>query len=113
MRALRIAGWAVLAALVLAAAGLGVFVATFDTRGAVARLAAQVHRATGRDLRVAGPVHIPFSWPPEVVATGVSLSNPPGASRPAMAEVAEIRARLALRPLLSGRGGPGRRAGAS
>ena len=103
MRAVRIAGWALLAVVVLLAAGLGVFVATFDTQAAVARLAAQVHRATGRDLAVAGPVRVLFSWPPELVVDGVSLSNLPGGSRPAMVTVPEIRARLALRPLLSGR----------
>ena len=83
MRALRIAGWAVLALAVLLVAVLGVVASMFDSDAAVSRLAVQVRRATGRELKVAGRVHVPFSWPPELVAEGVSLSNPAGASRPA------------------------------
>ena len=103
MKAVRVALWGVLALVVLAAAGLGVFVLSFDTAGAVARLAAQVRRDTGRELRVVGPVRLAASWPPEVVAAGVSLSNPAGASRAAMFTAAAVRARVAILPLLEGR----------
>lgn len=103
MRVLRIARWTFLTLVVLAAAAAGVFVATFDMQVAVGRLAAQVHRATGRDLAVAGQIRPVWSWPPELVADHATLSNPPGLSRPSMATVDQVRVRLALRPLLSGR----------
>lgn len=59
-----------------------------------------VRRATGRELTIAGPVRLGWSLTPTVTAEGVSLANPPGMSRPAMATLDRLDAQVALWPLL-------------
>lgn len=67
-----------------------------------ARLVALVKDETGRDLRIDGPVH--FSLLPSVAleANDVSLSNPPGATSPNMAQLKTLDVDLKLLPLLHG-----------
>lgn len=60
----------------------------------------QVRAATGRTLTLAGPLELRLGLTPRLIATGVSLSNPPGASRPEMVKVDRIEAEVALLPLL-------------
>jgi AsmA family protein len=64
-------------------------------------LAAQVEAATGRKLTIAGPLTLELGLSPRVTVSGVSLANPPGASRPEMITVGRIEAQVALLPLLS------------
>jgi len=68
-----------------------------------ARAEEAVQRATGRELTIAGPVQLGWSLSPTVVAQDVSLANPPGMSRPAMAHLDRVEAQVALLPLLSRR----------
>ena len=95
---------ALLALAVLLVGGTTVIVRTQFNEAAV-RLRAQdaVRRATGRELTIRGPVRLGWSLTPTVEMEDVSLANPPGLSRPALAHVARAEARLALWPLLSRR----------
>jgi uncharacterized protein involved in outer membrane biogenesis len=67
------------------------------------RIAESVRAATGRDIALDGPIRIGFSATPTLQAERVRLSNPPGFSRPDMATLAKVEAKLALWPLLRGR----------
>jgi uncharacterized protein involved in outer membrane biogenesis len=95
---------ALLALTFLLVVGTTVVVRTQFNEDAV-RLRAQdaVRRATGRELTIQGPVRLAWSLTPTIAMEDVSLANPPGLSRPAMAHVARAEARLALWPLLSSR----------
>ena len=77
--------------------------ALFDADAVKLRLADAVRRSTGRELTIAGPVGLTWSLVPTVALRDVSLSNPPGLSRPAMAHAARLDVRVALLPLLSRR----------
>ena len=68
-----------------------------------ARLEAAVEKATGRALTVAGPVRLAWSLTPTIEASDLSLANPPGFSRPALAHVDRVAARIGLLALLSRR----------
>lgn len=95
---------ALLAVAVLLVAGTAVVVRTgFDEGTVRARAQDAVRRATGRELTIQGPVRLGWSLTPTIAMEDVSLANPPGLSRPAMAHVARAEARLALWPLLSRR----------
>ncbi|HYZ61782.1 MAG TPA: AsmA family protein, partial [Acetobacteraceae bacterium] len=63
------------------------------------RIAETVRRATGRELTIAGPVQLAWSLAPTLEARDVSLANPPGMSRPAMAHADLVAARVAVLPL--------------
>ncbi len=67
-----------------------------------AKIVALVKTETGRDLKIAGPVH--FSLLPSVAleANDVSLSNPPGATSPNMVQLKTLDVELKLLPLLHG-----------
>lgn len=61
----------------------------------------QVKAATGRTLTIAGPLELKIGLIPRVVASGITLTNMEGGSRPVMASVERIEAEIALIPLLS------------
>jgi len=84
----------------LPALAVGAAALLFDGEALRARVAAAVGQATGRVLTVAGPVRLVWSLVPTVSLAGVSLANPPGFSRPAMATMDRLEVRLALWPLL-------------
>ncbi len=86
-----------------ACAGLALLAATLRPDGLKARIAAAVRDATGRELTLAGPLHLSWSLIPTLVAEDVRFANPPGLSRPDMLTAARIEARVALLPLLSRR----------
>lgn len=67
------------------------------------RAEAAVLKATGRELTIAGPIRLGWSLTPTIEADDVSFANPPGFSRPAMAHLDRIEARIGLLPLLSHR----------
>lgn len=100
-RAIRIAIWSVVAVIVLIVAGVGVFIATFDPNSYKPRIVAAVKQATGRDLLLQGDIHLGLSLQPTLTVENVSLSNPPGFSRPQMMTLQELDLKLALIPLLS------------
>ncbi len=90
-------------AVLLPVAAVAVAAASFDADALKFRLADAVRRSTGRELAIAGPVGLTWSLVPTVALRDVSLSNPPGLSRPAMAHAARLDVRVALLPLLSRR----------
>lgn len=96
---LAVAGLIVLLPLVAAAA----FALLFDSGTLKAQVVDAVRRSTGRELVIAGPVGLAWSLVPTIALRDISLSNPPGMSRPAMALVSAVEVRVALLPLLSQR----------
>ncbi len=82
-------------------AAVAAFMALFDPNMLKLQAADAVRRSTGRELTIAGPVGLTWSLIPTVTLDDVSLSNPPGMSRPALAHAARVEVRFALLPLLS------------
>ncbi len=102
-RGRRVGLVAVAAAVLLPVAVVVAAAASFDADALKLRLADAVRRSTGRELTIAGSVGLTWSLVPTVALRDVSLSNPPGLSRPAMAHAAQLDVRIALLPLLSRR----------
>jgi AsmA protein len=65
-------------------------------------LQASVRRSTGRALTIAGDVHLRLGLSPQIVVDDIALANLPGGSRPQMVTARQLRAQLALLPLLAG-----------
>ncbi|MEJ1976573.1 MAG: AsmA family protein [Acetobacteraceae bacterium] len=97
----RLAGVATLVILVIAAAAA--WVLTFDPNAEKSRIIEAVRAATGRELVLAGPLHLAFGLRPVLEAEDVSFANAPGGSRPQMAMATRVEAQVALLPLLSRR----------
>ena len=87
--------------LLVLAGGLAAAALSFDPNGQKARIAEAVYRATGRQLTLAGPMRVSWGLKPTIEAEDVALANMPGGSRPDMATVGRLEARIALLPLLS------------
>lgn len=101
LRRVLVAALAVL--VLLPALGLGAAALLLDGEALNARAVAAVGQATGRALTIAGPVRVSWSLVPSLSAEGLSLANPPGMSRPALATLARLDAQVALWPLLQRR----------
>lgn len=92
---------AVLAGLaVVAAVGLVVAVKTMNLDQVKQLLTEQVQSATGRTLTIAGPLELRPGLVPGVTAKGITLSNPPGSTRPEMIKIDSFEMEVALQPLL-------------
>ncbi|MBI3516098.1 MAG: AsmA family protein [Proteobacteria bacterium] len=65
------------------------------------KVIAGVKTATGRDLKIAGPVKVSVFPVLGVEASQVSFSNAPGASAPEMAQIGKLEIALKILPLLS------------
>jgi len=63
-------------------------------------LTSRVRAATGRTLTISGPLELQVGLIPHLVATGVTLSNPPGSIRPDMVRIKRFEMELSLLPLL-------------
>lgn len=63
-------------------------------------LSQQVRGATGRDLIISGPLELKLGLVPSVVATEIRFDNMATGSRPVMAGIQRIEAKVALLPLL-------------
>jgi AsmA protein len=100
VKKLLIALGAVILLLVVAA-----LVAPFliPTETYTSRLIAAVKGATGRNLKIGGPVRLSFLPRLELDASNVSFANVPGAHDPDMARLKELDVTLRILPLLSGR----------
>lgn len=97
------AGWwlgslAAIVALPVAAIGIGVI--AIDPNSYKPEIVNAVHDATGRSLSLNGPVRISRSLWPTIEVNDVALSNIDDGSRPDMAHVNRIEARLSLPALL-------------
>ena len=86
---------------VLAAAGIAVFVATFDPNSRKPQIIAAVQAATGRELTIGGQIGLSLSLQPTLEMSDISLGNPPGFSRPQMVSLQKLQLQVALVPLLS------------
>ena len=74
---------------------------SFEPNSQKERIVEAVRRATGRELTLAGPIRLGWSFTPVLEAEDVSFANMAGGTRPAMATAARMEARLRLWPLLS------------
>ncbi len=96
--------WVLLAvAVLLPLAAVAGFAVWFDQAEIKARIADAVRQATGRELTLAGPIEVGWSFTPTLRVRDVRLANPPGFSRPDMALIDAVEAQVALWPLLSRR----------
>lgn len=77
-----------------------IFVARFNPNAYAPQIIAAVQQATGRTLRIGGPIHLQLSLTPTLAASALTLSNPDGFSDPALLTLAQVQARIALLPLL-------------
>ncbi len=100
-RLVRIIALVVGGVVVLAAAGIAVFVATFDPNSRKPQIIVAVQEATGRKLTIGGRIFLSISLQPTLEMSDVSLGNPPGFSRPQMASLQKLDLQIALIPLLS------------
>ncbi|MBX9635698.1 MAG: AsmA family protein, partial [Magnetospirillum sp.] len=80
--------------------GLVAAVKSMDFNRIKGLLADQVRSSTGRTLVIAGPLELRLGLVPRVIATGISLSNAPGGSRPDMVKIERAEAEVSLLPLL-------------
>jgi AsmA protein len=90
------------AVIVVGVAALVIAASTLSPDRLRGELQQAVRRATGRDLTIAGGVHLRLGVAPEMVLDRIALANPDGASRPQMVTASSLRAKLALLPLLFG-----------
>lgn len=84
----------------LAASGLVLAAASIDPNDAKPRIAALVAAQTGRALSLNGPIRMEWSLRPTLSIGDARLANLPGGSRPDMARVERIEARLSIPALL-------------
>lgn len=88
----------IVAVLVVAIVGL-----SFVDLGRFApQIEAAAKQATGRDLRIGGPLHVGISLEPELVAEKVSFANAGWGSRPEMVKADRLALKIAVLPLLKG-----------
>ncbi|MDI1286277.1 MAG: AsmA family protein [Reyranella sp.] len=66
-------------------------------------IAAEVKKATGRDLVLDGPIKLSMLPVPEVSISGVKFFNTPGSKNPNMVEVKSVTVKPSLLALLAGR----------
>src|SRR6188768_3716568 len=66
------------------------------------QIAAEVKKATGRELVIDGPASLSLLPVPNVSLSGVKFFNPPGARNPTMVEVKSVTVKPALLALLGG-----------
>src|SRR5665647_668707 len=89
-----------LAVLALLAMGVVVAVKSINLDQIKELLTTQVKTATGRTLTISGPLDLQLGLTPRVVANDVTLSNPPGSTRPDMVKVKHFELEISLLPLL-------------
>lgn len=91
---------AIVVVIVVPVAAAGAFLLSFDPNAYKGQIEAAAAQATGRDVRIAGPIALKFSLVPTITAGDVTVANLPGGSSPTMLHVATIETRIALLPLL-------------
>ena len=99
MRRLLLAGGGLVIILIVLAVLLPFLIPASAYQG---KVIAAVKQATGRDLKIAGPVHLSLLPGIGLTAEKVSLANAPGAPQPDMVELEKLDIGLRLLPLLSG-----------
>ena len=92
----------VIALVILAVAGIVVAAAALDPARLAESLKDAVYRSTGRELTVAGGVHLRIGLSPRFEVDAITLANVPGAAHAQMLTAKSLTAQLALLPLLGG-----------
>ncbi len=87
--------------LVLLLAGALYALTLIDLGRFAPQIEAAAKDATGRTLKIEGPLHIGFSLVPTVVAEDVSFSNADWGTKPQMLKAEKLALQVALLPLLS------------
>lgn len=100
MKTLLIVVGAVIAVLIVVVVAVPMFVSADAFKG---QILSRVQDATGRQLRIAGPLTLGIFPNVKVEAGQVTLANAPGAAAPALATVKQLDIAVRLIPLLSGR----------
>jgi len=88
--------------LLLAVAGAGIFLATFDPESYKPRIQQAAKQATGRDLVLDGPIRLRPSLRPTLAAERVAFANASWGTRPEMAKLASMQVALSVLPLIRG-----------
>ncbi len=94
--------WALGGLLVLCALAVVVVPMMIDWNAYKQDIAAQVKKATGRDLLIAGNISVDILPTPALTAEQVSLSSIDGAQSPDLIALKSVEVRIALAPLLGG-----------
>lgn len=94
-----IGGLAVLVIAVLV--GVFAYLANLDYNEQKPRIIAEVKKATGRDLEIAGDLSLDIGLSPGIVANGVRFQNAAWSKDPYLADVGQFEAKVNLLPLLS------------
>ncbi len=89
--------------IILPAAAIAIFAASFDPNRYAPNIIAAVQQATGRTLTIGSPIQLKLSLTPTIEAGNLSLSNPPGFADPHFLTLQKVDAQFALLPLLSHR----------
>lgn len=100
MRTLLKIGGVLAALTIVLAVGAVIVLRSLHLEQVKAVLTAQVQQATGRTLVIAGPLELRLGLVPRLAATGITLSNPAGSSRPEMVKIGGFEMEIALLPLL-------------
>jgi hypothetical protein len=98
---IKIAGGLVVVLVAVVVAGVAIL-GSMDFNEYKGLIAEQAKEATGRDLQIAGDLHLEISLNPAIAVDGVTFANADWGSRPAMVTVKHFAAEVALLPLLSG-----------
>ncbi len=101
---MRLKRIAVIGAALAAAAAVAVYATLssleFEELRGIAE--SEVRQATGRELKVAGPIDLQISLSPSIALEDVSFANAPWGSRSALATVKRLELEVSLLPLLLG-----------
>ena len=92
----------IVAVLVLIIGGGVAYLASLDVDEYREQIAQAAKTATGRDLKLEGPLSLSVSLTPTVSGEGISLANAPWGSKPQMLSLRRFEVQLQLLPLLFG-----------
>lgn len=96
MRFLKYGLLGLLALVFVVVAGAAVYVFTLDSEDVKKLLAEQVEKATGRSLKIAGPLSYELSWTPKIRVEDVSFQNAAWSETPEMVRIGVLEADLDL-----------------
>ena len=90
-------------AVVVLVAGAAVVLMSMDFNQFKPQIAAEVKKATGRDMTIAGDLRLNLlTLNPGLAVDGVRFANAPWGSRPDMAVIKRFEVKVSIMPLLSG-----------
>ncbi|WP_193188616.1 AsmA family protein [Nisaea sediminum] len=102
MRFLKYGLLGLLALVIVAVAGTAVYVFTLDSNDVKKLLAEQVEKATGRSLKISGPLSYELSWTPKIRVEDVSFQNAAWGEAPEMVRIGVLEADLDLNRVFDG-----------